>query len=164
MSLLMAKGLPTLRSNGLTKCTWNLEYVDVVEFLPAPRSLRIIHKAREANSIPTGQFGGGSWPIPSTTAAPKESASRAGRQHMDEMFYAICGDDGKKMDGYPARLPTCTLCSRSTRRLRRVRLGWNTIPMQFRMEAAAAEDLTWMSCNPWQYVSCLPGPSKSTSV
>ena len=86
MLLLMAKGLPTLWSNGLTKCTWNLEYVDMVEFLPAPRSLRIIHKAREANSIPTGQFGGGSWPIPSTTAAPKESVSRAGCQHVDEFF------------------------------------------------------------------------------
>ena len=78
---------------------WNLEYVDMVEFLPAPKSLRIMHRAREANSIPTGQFGGGSWPIPSTTAAPKESASRAGRQHVDEMFYAIRGDDGKKADG-----------------------------------------------------------------
>ena len=93
---LWPRASPLCGQNGLTKCTWNFEYVDMVEFLPAPRSLRIMHRAREANYIPTGQFGGGSWPIPSTTAAPKQSASRAGRQHVDEMFYAIRGDDGKK--------------------------------------------------------------------
>ena len=38
-------------------------------------------------------------------------------------------------------------------------LAWLEYDIQFRMELAASNDRTWTSGDPWQCVSCLPGPS-----
>ena len=39
--------------------------------------------------------------------------------------------------------------------------AWIEYDIQFRMEVAAADDKTWSSGDPWQYVSCLPGPGRA---
>ncbi len=38
-------------------------------------------------------------------------------------------------------------------------LAWLEYDIQFQMELAASTDRAWTSGDPWQYVSCLPGPS-----
>ena len=47
---LVEKGLPTLPTK-LVERVWNLEYVDMEEFLPAPRSLRIAEQVRSSASL-----------------------------------------------------------------------------------------------------------------
>ena len=47
---LVAKGLPTLPMK-LVDRIWNLEYVDMEEFLPAPRSLRLAEQGKPAPSL-----------------------------------------------------------------------------------------------------------------
>ena len=39
--------------------------------------------------------------------------------------------------------------------------AWIEYDIQFRMEVAAVDDKTWPSGDPWQYVSCLPGPGRA---
>ena len=41
-------------------------------------------------------------------------------------------------------------------------MTWLEYDIHFRMEAAVSEDQTWTTGDPWQYVSCLPGLTKST--
>jgi len=38
-------------------------------------------------------------------------------------------------------------------------LAWLEYDIQFRMELAASADRAWTCGDPWQYISCLPGPS-----
>ena len=38
-------------------------------------------------------------------------------------------------------------------------LAWLEYDIQFRMEPAASADRAWTCGDPWQYISCLPGPS-----
>ena len=40
-------------------------------------------------------------------------------------------------------------------------MSWYEYDMQFRMEMAASEDRTWTDGDPWQYITCLPGPSRA---
>ena len=47
---LVAKGLPTLPTKLVDK-VWNLEFVDMEEFLPAPRALRIREQGKPAPSL-----------------------------------------------------------------------------------------------------------------
>jgi hypothetical protein len=43
------------------------------------------------------------------------------------------------------------------------RFSWLEYNIQARMEMAASEDRTWANLDPWQYISCLPGPSTQHS-
>ena len=47
---LVAKGLPTLPMK-LVDRIWNLEYVDMEEFLPAPQSLHLAEQGKPAPSL-----------------------------------------------------------------------------------------------------------------
>ena len=54
---LVAKGLPTLPMK-LVEKVWNLEYVDMEEFLPTPRSLRLAEQGRPSTSLQESLVGG----------------------------------------------------------------------------------------------------------
>ena len=62
----MAKGLPTLPMK-LVEKAWNLEYVDMEEFLPAPRSLRLAEQGKQSSSLQ--ESGWGIQPVPGIATA-----------------------------------------------------------------------------------------------
>ena len=41
-------------------------------------------------------------------------------------------------------------------------MAWLEYNIQFRMEMAASDDRSWSCGDPWQYVTCLPGPNSTS--
>ena len=93
---LLAKGLPTLPMKTVEK-QWNLEYVDMEEFLPTPRSLWLAD-AVQANRVSPGEPCGGLQPIPGLPAAEGASSS-AGHNDLGEMLFPLHCSDGKESAG-----------------------------------------------------------------
>ena len=55
---LVVKGLPTLPMK-LVEKAWNMEFVEMEDFLPAPRSLRIAEQGKPSSTLQESLVGGG---------------------------------------------------------------------------------------------------------
>ena len=86
---LVAKGLPTLPMK-LVDRIWNLEYVDMEEFLPAPRSLRLAEQGKPAPSLQESLV----QPV-SGNPESEDSATSPGCHNLDEVLHPIHRRDGQ---------------------------------------------------------------------
>ena len=70
---LIATGLPTIPMKTVEKA-WNLEYVEMEEFLPAPRSLQLAEQVKPTGSLQESLVGG-LQPVPGFPAAQGAASS-----------------------------------------------------------------------------------------
>ena len=153
---LVEKGLPTLPTK-LVERVWNLEYVDMEEFLPAPRSLRIAEQGRSSASLQESLVG-------AFSQFQALQQYKTQRRVTDILTWTRCFSLymavlSKKA---PEMVPSMVAHLHTVLRLQQKassQLAWLEYDIQFRMELAASADRAWTCGDPWQYISCLPGPS-----
>ena len=153
---LIEKGLPTIPTR-LAEKTWNLEFVEMEELLPAPRSLRLVEHGRQAASLQESLVGAFS----QFQAIQHQKSQRRVQDVMTwvrcfTLYVAVMAK--KKTDMIPcmvAHLHTVLKLHQKAPQS----VAWLEYDIQFRMEMAAREDRVWTGGDPWQYVACLPGPS-----
>ena len=152
---LIAKGLPTLPSKVVEKA-WNGEYVDMEEFLPAPRSLRIAEMGKPVPSLQESLVGAFSH------FQALQHHQKAQRRELDIVTWARCFSlyvavmakrRPEMVVGMVAHLHTVLRLHQKAP----LNQAWREYDIQFRMEAAASEEKTWACGDPWQFITCLPG-------
>ena len=154
---LVAKGLPSLPIKVVEKA-WRLEFVDMVDFLPTPRSLRLAELGSHSQSSLQGSLVGAF----NEFQAMQQQHQRAQRHVMDIYTWTRCfalymAVMSKKVEGM---IPEMVAHLHTVLRLNRKAPSspaWREYDLQFRMEMAAKEDKTWSTGDPWQYLACLPG-------
>ena len=153
---LVAKGLPTLPVK-LVDRIWNLEYIDMEEFLPAPRSLRLAEQGKPAPSLQESLVG-------AFNQFQAIQSQKTQRRVLDiitwmrcfTLYIAVMAKQRSDMvQCMVAHLHTVLKLHQKAPKS----AAWLEYDIQFRMEMAAREDRVWTEGDPWQYVSCLPGPS-----
>ena len=87
---LVAKGLPTLPCKQVEK-VWGLEFVDMEDFLPAPRSLRLAEQGTAAPSFQESLVG--------ALNGRKIEPSGHRCRHLGEMFHPLYCSDGQEKGG-----------------------------------------------------------------
>ena len=151
---LVAKGLPTLPMKTVER-VWNMEYVEMEEFLPAPRSLRLAEQDKSASSLQESLVG-------ALNHFQVMQQQKGQRRVMDITTWVRCftlyiAVMAKKA----AEVVPCMVAHLHTvLRLHQKashRLAWLEYDIQFRMEIAASDERSWTCGDPWQYISCLPG-------
>lgn len=150
------KGLPTLPMK-LVERVWNLEYVDMEEFLPAPRSLRIAEQERSSSSLQESLVG-------AFSQFQAMQQHKAQRQVTDIITWTRCFSLYMAVlsKRSPEMAPSMVAHLHTVLRLQQrasSQLAWLEYDIQFQMELAASADRAWTCGDPWQYISCLPGPS-----
>ena len=156
---LVAKGLPTLPTKLVDK-VWNHDFVDMEEFLPSPRSLRIAEIGKPAPSLQETLVGA------FNQVQAQQQHQRVQRQVKDILTWTRCFTlyiavmVRRNIEIIPdmvAHLHTVIKLHQKAPG----RLSWLEYDIQFRMEMAASKERTWANVDPWQYIACLPGPSMS---
>ena len=156
---LVAKGLPTLPMKVVEKA-WNLEFVEMEELLPSPRSLRLAEQGVPPASLQDSLIGA----LSQFQALQQHKSQRRVTDIVTwircfSLYIAVLG---KKE---PNMVPSMVAHMHTVLRLHQRaahQLAWLEYDIQFRMELAASPDKTWTSGDPWQYVSCLPGQRLSS--
>ena len=150
---LVAKGLPTLPTK-LVEKVWNLEYVEMEEFLPTPRALRIAEQGNPSHSLQDSLVGA----LNQFQAIQQQKSQR---RVMDittwvrcfTLYMAVLSVKAPEMiPSMVAHLHTVLRLQQRSSHL----LAWLEYDIQFRMELAASADRAWTCGDPWQYVACLP--------
>lgn len=150
---LVAKGLPTLPTK-LVEKVWNLEYVEMDEFLPSPRSLRIAEQGNSSHSLQDSLVG-------ALNEFQATQRQRSQRRVMDittwvrcfTLYMAVLSEKAPKMvSSMVAHLHTVLRLQQKAS----YNLAWLEYDIQFRMELAASANREWTCGDPWQYVTCLP--------
>ena len=153
---LVAKGLPTLPMK-LVEKAWNLEYVDMEEFLPAPRSLRLAEQGKPSSSLQESLVGAFSqFQALQQHKSQKRVTDLTTWTRCFSLYMAVMS----KKSAEP--IPNMVAHLHTVHRLQQKassQLAWLEYDIQFRMELAASADRAWTCGDPWQYISCLPGPS-----
>ena len=153
---LVSKGLPTLPLK-LVEKAWNLDYVDMEEFLPAPRALRLAEQGRASTSLQESLVG----------AFSEFQAQQQQRRVTDRFTWIRCFTiyvavlSKKAADMVPSMLAHLHTVIRLQQNSGN-QLAWLEYDIQFRMELAASAHRAWTCGDPWQYISCLPG-SRTTN-
>ena len=136
---------------------WNLEYVDMEEFLPVPRSLRLAEQGKPAPSLQESLVG-------AFNQFQAIQSQKTQHRVLDiitwlrcfTLYIAVMAKQRSDMvQCMVAHLHTVLKVHQKAPKS----AAWLEYDIQFRMEMAAREDWVWMEGDPWQYVSCLPGPS-----
>ena len=150
---LVVKGLPTLPTK-LVEKVWNLEYVEMEEFLPMPRVLRRVEQGNPSYSFQDSLVG-------ALNQFQAIQQHKSQRRAMDittwvrcfTMYMAVLSTRAPEMvPSMVAHLHTVLrLQQRALHNLARLEYD-----IQFRMEMAAFADRAWKCGDPWQYVACLP--------
>ena len=134
---------------------WSGEYIDMEEFLPAPRSLRLAEQSKSASTLQESLVGA----LHQFQAA---QGQRAQHRVMDIMTWVRCftlyvavmaRNSAEMIPRMVAHLHTVLRLHQKASH----KLVWLEYDIQFRMEIAASEDQSWTCGDPWQYVSYLPG-------
>ena len=153
--ILIAKGLPTLPAKLVAKAQ-SLEFVEMEEFLPTPRSLRLAEQRRPNPSLQESLVGA----LNHFQALQQQKAQRRVLDVMTwtrcfTLYMAVVAKTRAEMVPYmAAHLHTVfKLYHRAPQSA-----AWLEYDVQFRMEAAASDDKVWSGGDSWQYISCLPGP------
>ena len=159
--VLVAKGLPTLPRKVVEKA-WSLEFVEMLDFLPTPRALRVAELGGHSQSSLQGSLVGAL----NEFQAMQRQQQRAQRQAMDiytwtrcfTLYMAVVSKKvGEMIPQMVAHLHTVLKLNRKSPST----LAWREYDVQFRMEMAAREDRVWTPGDPWQYLACLPSPGLS---
>ena len=151
---LVAKGLPTLPSK-VVENAWNWEYVDMEEFLPAPRSLRIAEMGKPVPSLQESLVGAFSH------FQALQHHQKAQRRELDIVTWARCFSlyvavMAKRRPEMVVGMVTHLHAVLRLHQKAPLNQAWREYDIQFRMEAAASEK-TWACGDPWQFITCLPG-------
>ena len=153
---LIAKGLPTLPAKLVEKAQ-SLEFVEMEEFLPTPRSLRLAEQRKLNPSLQDALVG-------ALTQFQASQQRRSQRRVLDILTWTRCFSlyiavvAKAKAEMVPVMVAHLHTVYKLQRRAPEA-TAWLEYDVQFRMEAAASEDRVWNCTDPWQYLSCLPGPS-----
>ena len=151
---LVAKGLPTLTMR-VVKTIWTLEFVEMEDLLPAPRSLCLAKQGTTPKSLQDSLVGALSY-------------FQALQQHKVQCRVTDITTSVKCFSLYmavlakrePAMIPSMVVHLHTVLRLHQRAIqhfAWLEYDIQFRMELAASADKGWKEGDPWQYVACLPG-------
>lgn len=154
---LVAKGLPTLPMKLVDK-VWNRDYVEMEEFLPTPRVLRLVDQGGAARSLQESLVGA----LSQFQAIQQQQRSQ--RPGLDILTWTKCftlytAVMSKKL---PDMIPSMVAHMHTVVKLHQKvpkSTSWYEYDMRFRMEMAASEDRMWTCGDPWQYITCLPSPS-----
>ena len=151
---LVAKGLPTLPTKLVDKI-WNMEYAEMEELLPAPRSLRIAEQSAPSHSLQESLVGA----LSEFQALQKQKSQR---RVLDITTWVRCFTLYMAVlsTKAPEMVPSMVAHLHTVLRLQQKashHLAWLEYDIHFRMELAASADRAWTSGDPWQYVTCLPG-------
>ena len=151
------KGLPTLPVK-LVEKAWNKEYVDMEEFLPTPRSLRLADQARTSSSLQESLVGA----LSQFQALQHHQKSH--RPGMDVLTWTKCFSlyIAVMSRKHPDMIPSMVAHMHTVMKLNQKvpkSMSWYEYDIGVRMEMAASEDRTWTCGDPWQYITCLPGLS-----
>ena len=153
---LITKGLPTLPTK-LVERAWNWEYVDMEEFLPAPRSLRLVEQRKPVPSLQESLVGA----LNHFQAIQQQKAHQGVLDVLTwircfTLYMAVMSKKHAEMIQFMvAHLHTVLrLYYRAPEQS-----AWLEYDIQYRMETAASGDRKWSGGDPWRYLSCLPGPS-----
>ena len=141
----------------LVERVWNLEYVDMEEFLPAPCSLRIAEQGRSSASLQESLVGAFS----QFQALQQYKAQRRVTDIITwtrcfSLYMAVLPKKAAEM------VPSMIAHLHTVLRLQQKassQLAWLEYDIQFWMELAVSADRAWTCGDPWQYISCLAGPS-----
>ena len=143
---LVAKGLPTLPTK-LVEKVWNLEYVEMEEFLPMPRALRIPTQDSLVGAL--NQF----------QAIQQHKSQRRAMDNITTWVRCFTLYMAVLSTRAPEMVPSMVAHLHTVLRLQQRalhNLAWLEYDIQFRMEMAASADRAWKCGDPWQYVACLP--------
>ena len=154
---LVAKGLPTLPMKLVDKA-WNKEYVEMEEFLPTPRALRLVDQGGVARSLQESLVGA----LSQFQAIQQQQKSQ--RPGLDILTWTKCFSlyIAVMSRKHPEMIPSMVAHMHTVLKLYQKvprSTSWYEYDVRFRMEMAASEDWTWTSGDPWQYITCIPGPS-----
>ena len=152
---LVVKGLPTLPMK-LVEKAWNMEFVEMEDFLPAPRSLRIAEQGKPSSTLQESLVGA----LSEFQARQQQKSQRRVTDIMTwtrcfSLYVAVMAKKSAEM------IPHMVAHLHTVLRLQQkasYQLAWLEYDIQFRMELAASDERTWTCGDPWKYVSCLPGP------
>ena len=150
----MAKGLPTLTMRVVERI-WNLEFVEMEDLLPAPRSLRLAEQGTTPKSLQDSLVG-------ALSHFQALQQHKAQRRVSDITTWVKCFSLYMAVlaKSEPAMVPSMVAHLHTVLHLHQraiQHLAWLEYDIQFRMELAASVDKGWKEGNPWQYVACLPG-------
>lgn len=154
---LVAKGLPTLPTK-LVEKAWALQYIDMEEFLPAPRSIRMAEQAKLTPTLQESLVGAFS------QFQALQQQQRHQRRVLDVFTWTRCFTlylavmAKKRIEMVPSMVAHLHTVLKLHQKAPKTS-AWLEYDIQFRMEMAAREEQEWSAGDPWQYVSCLPGPS-----
>ena len=152
---LVSKGLPTLPLK-LVEKVWALDFVDMEDFLPAPRALRLVEQQSSTASLQESLVGA----LSHFQAMQQQQKSQ--RKVLDTTTWVKCftlyiatmaKKKGTMVPCMVAHMHTVLKLFQKAPDTS----AWLEYDVQFRMEAAASEDREWSCGDPWQYVACLPG-------
>ena len=139
------KGLPTLPMKLVEK----VEYVDMEEFLPAPRSVRLAEQSSAATLQESLVEA-----FSQLQALQQQKAQHIGTwTRCFTLYIAVLSKAAEMVPSMIAHLHTVLRLQQKASS----QLAWLEYDIQFRMELAASADRSWTLGDPWQYVSCLPG-------
>lgn len=155
---LIIKGLPTLPAK-LVERAQSLEFVEMEEFLPTPRSLRLAEQAKPNPSLQEALVG-------ALTQFQASQQQKSRRRVLDIWTWTRCFTlyIAVVAKTRPEMVPVMVAHLHTVYKLQRrapEATAWLEYDVQFRMEAAASEDKVWNCTDSWQYLSCLPGPQAS---
>ena len=94
---LVAKGLPTLPLKVVER-VWMMEYIEMEEFLPTPRSLQLVEQGRPVPSLQESLVGALNQ-FQATQQDQRSQQTHNGFGHMDKVFHPLHGSDGKEACG-----------------------------------------------------------------
>lgn len=156
---LVAKGLPTIPTK-LADKVWKLDYVDMEEFLPTPRSLRLAEQEKPSPSLQESLVGA----LNQFQASQLQQKSQ--RRVLDVVTWSRCFTlyIPVMAKRHADMIPSMVAHFHTVLKLHQKApqsTAWREYDIQFRMEQATTEDRVWKEGDPWQYVSCLPGPSSA---
>ena len=143
----------------LAEKAWNLEFIEMEEFLPAPQSLRLAEQGKPALSLQDSLVGA----LNQFQAIQSQKSQRCVQAistwiRCFTLYIAVMAK--KKTDMIPcmvAHLHTVLKLQQKAPES----MSWLEYDIQFRMEMAAREGREWTSGDPWQYIACLLGPSRA---
>ena len=151
---LVATGLPTLTMRVVERI-WSLEFVEMEDLLPAPRSLRLAKQGASPKSLQDSLVGA----LSHFQALQQHKAQHRVTDITTwvKCFSLYMAVLAKKE---PTMVPSMVAHLHAVLRLHQRALqhfAWLEYDIQFRMELAASENKGWKEGDPWQYVACLPG-------
>ena len=132
--------------------------MEMEEFLPAPRSLRLSEREKADPSLQESMVG-------AMNEFQATLYQKAQRKVQDILTWTRCFTYLAVVVKGKVEMVPCMVTHLHTVFKLYLKApqssAWLEYDVQFRTEAAAAEDGVWSCGDSWQFISCLPGPSRA---